>query len=635
MTRKTHTLEAASPKKAVLYLRVSSTAQTKTATDIDKDGNSIATQREYGLQKALELNAEVVEEFVEPGVSAQTITNRKAFRSMLTYLKENPGIDYVIIYARSRAFRNFTDAAITRRSLEEMCIKLISVREDFGEGVYADAMEAFTDIMNQVQNQLSGEDIKLKMRNKAKNGGTIGKAKLGYLNVRKDVDGYLVNTIALDSERAPLVRQAFELYATGEYTLEQLCEEMDDRGLRTKPTPKRPAAPLSRSYIHRFLKDPYYTGVVTYKGEIFAGRHEPIIPQELFDRVQEVMSDRSGSGTKERTHLHYLRGLMRCMNCAQQGKESRLIFTESVGRRGDRHQYYFCVERQQRRTCDLPFLPVWLIEERMIDVLDQVKITEDFASDITTHLDDALANEQGSLQIALQQLERELVGVVTQEERLVDMIADGLLTKEVAQKKLNDIANKKNSIQQRLDQNQEKLSQGVVVFKDLAQLMLTPKEHYRSATDEFRRTALQTYFHHINVGDDGIYTGQIREPFASIRRANDIFTFPQTSGENAVSADRPGACPPVENVHLANVTKWVQKTAQNAVSGVPDGTFGQTENDAENSTSPLLSSLLTFYSDGGSNKTCMVEVRGFEPLTFCMPCRRATNCAIPPKGLLP
>ena len=27
-----------------------------------------------------------------------------------------------------------------------------------------------------------------------------------------------------------------------------------------------------------------------------------------------------------------------------------------------------------------------------------------------------------------------------------------------------------------------------------------------------------------------------------------------------------------------------------------------------------------------------VEVRGFEPLTFCMPCRRATNCAIPPGG---
>ena len=38
---------------------------------------------------------------------------------------------------------------------------------------------------------------------------------------------------------------------------------------------------------------------------------------------------------------------------------------------------------------------------------------------------------------------------------------------------------------------------------------------------------------------------------------------------------------------------------------------------------------------GGSSTSTTVEVRGFEPLTFCMPCRRATNCAIPPKGLSP
>ena len=35
---------------------------------------------------------------------------------------------------------------------------------------------------------------------------------------------------------------------------------------------------------------------------------------------------------------------------------------------------------------------------------------------------------------------------------------------------------------------------------------------------------------------------------------------------------------------------------------------------------------------GCSSTPDLVEVRGFEPLTFCMPCRRATNCAIPPGG---
>jgi len=116
-----------------------------------------------------------------------------------------------------------------------MGAKLISVREDFDEGVYADAMEAFTDIRNQIQNQLSGEDIKIKMHDKAKNGGTLDRAKLSHFNVRKDVDGYLLNSISLVPERFTLIKSTFKLYATGVYTLDWLTAAMEDRGLLTKP----------------------------------------------------------------------------------------------------------------------------------------------------------------------------------------------------------------------------------------------------------------------------------------------------------------------------------------------------------------------------------------------------------------
>ena len=49
---------------------------------------------------------------LEPGTSAQTIEKRAVFREMLRFIKDHPGeIDYVIIYMRSRAFRNYIDAA--------------------------------------------------------------------------------------------------------------------------------------------------------------------------------------------------------------------------------------------------------------------------------------------------------------------------------------------------------------------------------------------------------------------------------------------------------------------------------------------------------------------------------------------
>lgn len=164
---------------AVLYLRVSTQRQLHTAIDLDPDGNSIATQREATSKRAKRLKAPVVKEFVEPGHSAQTIAKRPVFRELLHYVEEHPEVSYVIIYMRSRVFRNQTDAAITKRILANMGVKLISAKEEFGEGYMADAMEAITDIMNEVQVRQSGEDVKNKMYHKAKNGGTNGRAKLG------------------------------------------------------------------------------------------------------------------------------------------------------------------------------------------------------------------------------------------------------------------------------------------------------------------------------------------------------------------------------------------------------------------------------------------------------------------------
>ncbi|MDZ5144585.1 serine integrase family protein [Microbacterium testaceum] len=93
--------------------------------------------------------------------------------------------------------------------LASMGVKLISAKEDFGEGYMADAMEAVTDIMNEVQVRQSGEDIKQKLLNKAKHGGTVSRAKLGYMNARVEFDGRLINTISVDERRAPLIQWAF------------------------------------------------------------------------------------------------------------------------------------------------------------------------------------------------------------------------------------------------------------------------------------------------------------------------------------------------------------------------------------------------------------------------------------------
>ena len=148
--------------QALIYLRVSTERQMHTTADIDADGNSIATQREAVLKKVRVLKSTVAREFVEPGTSAQTIAKRAVFKEMLRYVDEHPEVGYVVIDMRSRVFRNFTDAAITKRALLEKGVRLVSAKEEFGEGYMGDAMEAITDIMNEVRVRQSGEDIKVR-----------------------------------------------------------------------------------------------------------------------------------------------------------------------------------------------------------------------------------------------------------------------------------------------------------------------------------------------------------------------------------------------------------------------------------------------------------------------------------------
>lgn len=601
-------IEALKPRKAVLYLRVSSKKQTQTAVDIDKDGNSIATQRDICGQKAEAVNADIVEEFVEPGVSAQTIEKRPVFQALLKFLQDNRDVDYVIVYARSRAFRNFTDAAITRRHLDKLGVRLLSAREDFGEGTYAEAMEAVTDIMNQVQNQLSGEDIRIKMRNKAINGGTVGKAKIGYLNIRKDIDGRMINSVGLDETRAPLVLKAFELYATGKYSIERLEATMADLGLTSRRTARYPEKPVSASRLHQMLKDPYYVGYVVYKGDAYPGRHEPIIGQDLFDEVQEIMSSRSGSGTRDRIHNHFLKGMIYCGKCHRQGRESRVIYTQAKGRGGTVHEYFFCRARQEGQ-CDLPYLPAYLVEDSVAESYGQLVLDKDFEEDIRARLEEALFGEQQDIKEMYAKYRNQLKEVEAKESRLVDIAADGILPQSKVREKMHELRVQRSRIEDSLANVGEQIAVGGQLLAKAIDQIADPKSYYEKATDKVRRLLNESFYHRFLVDQDGSVGTNLNQPF------DDIF-----AAQTAYRSIKPALA-----ISVHGSTQSSEQGAILAVSGVLSDQFPDTKNGADFSTPSLLFQLKSVYSNHGSNKATLVGMTGFEPATSSSRTTRATK----------
>jgi len=112
---------------------------------------------------------------------------------------------------------------------------------------------------------------------KAEVGGTSNRAPLGYLNVREKVDGRGIRTIALDPERASLVKLGFELYASGNYNLIDVAQILEERGLRSRGTRRYPSRALSASRLSTIFRNPYYTGMVRNAGKLYKGRHPRLV----------------------------------------------------------------------------------------------------------------------------------------------------------------------------------------------------------------------------------------------------------------------------------------------------------------------------------------------------------------------
>src|SRR5690606_34269730 len=126
------------------------------------------------------------------------MTKRVAFQQMLTRVRTLRDVDYVIVYKLSRMARNRLDDAMVMADLRKRNVTLISATESIDDSPVGQLMHGILATFNEYQSRESGADIAYKMSQKAKNGGTLGRAPLGYINVFDRFEGREIRTVAID-----------------------------------------------------------------------------------------------------------------------------------------------------------------------------------------------------------------------------------------------------------------------------------------------------------------------------------------------------------------------------------------------------------------------------------------------------
>jgi hypothetical protein len=178
-------------------------------------------------------------------------------------------INFVIVWSVSRWARNVAEHWQARELMNKLGVRFISVTEPIvGENTAAAFAYENTIIGNaQYQSMNSGELVSRGLFTKASNGGTYGPTKTGYIN---DIDrlpnGSHVRIVKPDPERAHFITLGFDRFATGDYTISELVDEMYDLGFRSRPIGRDPGGrKVGTSSWHRILRDRYYLGLLIYK----------------------------------------------------------------------------------------------------------------------------------------------------------------------------------------------------------------------------------------------------------------------------------------------------------------------------------------------------------------------------------
>ena len=253
--------------------------------------------------------------------------DRPKFQQLLQHLSRGY-FKGMICLCWDRISRNKGDDTIVRKLMR----KGVDVRFVYATYDKSSAGELHMDIdgmFAQHHSRVTSEKVTISTRNSRQKGICTYRAPIGYLNTGR------MDHKPLDPVRAPIIKDMFQLYATGDWSLADIARHAATQGFTTVPMrPRRSkeemladegeevvrdkiSRPVTENHISRILTNPFYTGkLLDSDGQYIASAsHEALIDEDTFNQVQALLAKKKVSVHYAEKLDHPLRGVVRCAYC--------------------------------------------------------------------------------------------------------------------------------------------------------------------------------------------------------------------------------------------------------------------------------------------------------------------------------
>ena len=420
----------------------------------------------------------IVDTYIDRALSAKT-DNRPDFQRMIKDSASGT-FDIVIVWKLDRFARNRYDSAHYKSVLQKNGVKVVSATEKISqtsEGILLESLlegmaEYYSaELAEKVTRGLTENALKCKY-----NGGTL---PIGY---KTDENRFYI----IDPLTAPAVLDAFKHYAEGS-TMQEITDELNLKGIRTKKN-----TPITLNTVTRMLHNRKYIGEYRYSNFVTPNGMPAIVPEDLFERVQDMMKANKKAPAKHKAEDEYI--LTTKLFC---GKCKCLMAGESgTSRTGIVHRYYKCVSVKYHRGCDKKTVRKEWVEAFVISHI--MKII--FDDDLMDKLADALLEHLNQENTALPILEKQFAEVQKNIDNMLNAIQQGIFTPSTKER-LEALEREKSELSVQIikeEMSKPKLTKEQILFWIYKFRKLNPKRL------DHRRRLVNSFVNSIYLYDDKI-----------------------------------------------------------------------------------------------------------------------------------
>jgi len=375
------------------------------STDVeDKQVLSIEAQLAELRAVARRNELTIAEEFVEK--RSAKMPGRPVFEEMLKRVEKGE-VQGIVCWKIDRLSRNPVDSGRISWLLQRGVIQQIQTHDRTylpQDNVLIMSVEF--GMANEYIRQLSANTAR-GLRAKARRGDFPGTAPVGYRNDSR------TKTIALDRKKSKVIRAAFELYSKGESKIEDIGQFLYNNGVRSFFGNR-----IHDDRVKFILQNPFYYGQFLFAGELYEGRHTPIVDKRLFDRVQRVLVER-GHPQSATNAPQVFCGLMSCGEC---GMAITAEVRTKYQKNGNVHRYvYYRCTKKSAAHCSQSYVREESLTDDVSELLALFVLPPEWARDYERRMKEderdvgrTTANAVAELREQTHEIERRL-------DRLMDL----------------------------------------------------------------------------------------------------------------------------------------------------------------------------------------------------------------------